>query len=158
MNPSTHPYLAIVGSRTYPDLPTVRAFARAAATRGYTIVSGGARGVDTVAELGAVSAGSAVVVCKPGRTANAPLPNFNARNQLVVDLSSWIVAFTERGAGGTWDAIQRGDAGGRPVVVFHPSNFPRNPMIHVGDSTHASIHRALLDIQSVILPDIATFA
>jgi len=58
--------IAIVGSRDYPNLEFLRAFIRTLAARNpaITIVSGGARGVDSVAADEARRSGLAVVEYK----------------------------------------------------------------------------------------------
>lgn len=48
---------------------------------------------------------------------------YYARNQQIVDSSHFIVAFTEKQKGGTWDTIKRARRAGKPVKVIKPCLF-----------------------------------
>ncbi len=105
------PAVAIVGTRT-PTLEAA-AFARALSQRlagdGVAIVSGGARGIDTMAHEGALEAGGATVVVAPAGY-DAPYPPQNR------ELFARVIA-----CGGAYASLVADD------VKAHQSNFfPRN--------------------------------
>jgi len=90
--------VAIVGSRTYPDLEQVREFVRDL-SQDDIIISGGAKGVDETAEDEARNRGMEVISVPPewnkyGRRAGL------MRNDLIVAMSDCVVAF--------WDGVSRG--------------------------------------------------
>lgn len=95
--------IAIVGSRDFPDLDRVRRFVRSLKSD-VIVVSGGAGGVDTTAELEARALGLAVEVYTPdwahyGKAAGA------IRNRKIVERADRIVAFWN-GSPGTLITIQ----------------------------------------------------
>lgn len=91
--------LAIVGSRDLKELDRIYSF-MASLPKDTEIVSGGARGVDEVAEICAKNLGLRITIFKPeydkydGKV--APL----VRNRQIVNYSDVIVAF--------WDGVSRG--------------------------------------------------
>lgn len=90
--------VAIVGSRNYNNLEAVRKYVRAL-PKGTTVVSGGARGVDSVAEAEALACGLTVQSIpanwnKFGKRAG-PI-----RNKEIVEASDIVVAF--------WDGTSKG--------------------------------------------------
>ena len=90
--------VAIVGSRTYPDLEQVREFVRNL-SQDDIIISGGAKGVDATAEDEARDRGMEVISVSPewnkyGRRAGL------MRNDLIVEMADLVVAF--------WDGASRG--------------------------------------------------
>ena len=104
--------IAVIGSRGVSRIN----FELVGAKPGDVIVTGGARGVDSLAEVEALEAGFDVVVFIPeygkfGRAAP------HVRNRQVVDASDRVVAFwdgTSRGTKGTIDYARRR---GKPVDV-----------------------------------------
>ncbi len=107
--------VAIVGSRRYRDLPSVREFVRNLPPQ-TVIVSGGAAGVDTEAERAAADFGFICIVVKPawkrGRYAGFE------RNQVIVDLADEIAAFWDGDSRGTHDTMTRAYAAGKPVHIM----------------------------------------
>lgn len=110
--------VAIVGSRDFPDLDRVRETVRslAALPRPVTVISGGARGVDAVAEETARECGYEVVVYRAdwskGRGAGL------ARNSLIVRDCERMVAFWNGWSRGTRDAILKARALHRDVTII----------------------------------------
>ncbi len=109
--------IAVVGSRDFPRLEEVSAFVRRL-PKGTTLVSGGARGVDTAAEEAARSAGIPVEVHEAewdrhGRRAG-PL-----RNTRIVQSSDVVVAFWDGRSPGTADTLRKARLARRPVRVFY---------------------------------------
>jgi len=120
--------IGIVGSRTFPQIQLVDWFIRDL-PNGVTILSGGAQGVDRAAIH---------YVRKYGHEAIEHLPDvpkgekkerweiikaYYDRNQQIVDSSHFIVAFTEKQKGGTWDTIKRASRSGKPVKIIKPCLF-----------------------------------
>ena len=90
--------VAIVGTRTYPDLEQVREYVRKLSPEDI-IVSGGAKGVDQTAEDEACKLGMEVISVpaewnKYGRRAGL------VRNDMIVAIADCVVAF--------WDGVSRG--------------------------------------------------
>lgn len=105
--------LAIVGSRTIPaldistyikELPDV-------------IITGGAQGIDTIAEQFAISHGVRVVVIRPDYATHhrkAPL----IRNQKIVEQADEVIAIWDGASKGTKYTIDWAKRKGKPVHVF----------------------------------------
>lgn len=139
--------VAIVGSRDYPELGEVRRFVAALAKKypEATIISGGAKGVDSAAEQAALSVG--LDVCsfrpKPGpggyriqhlqtvdghwvhegwldkRYWNSFGRAAFARNRNIVECADVVVAFTT-GSKGTAHSITLAELTGTPVHIYRP--------------------------------------
>ena len=110
--------LAIVGSRDYPRLDIVRTYVRLLKP-GTVVISGGARGVDSVAENEARDRGLEVVVHVAewrtrGRAAG-PLRN----STIVIDCDQ-LVAFWDTKSRGTMDAMNRASRDRKLFRVFGP--------------------------------------
>jgi hypothetical protein len=114
--------IAIIGSREkYLADPTavrrqVLGFV-ADLPRDTTIVSGGARGVDSYAAEAARIAGLTFELLladwdKYGKSAGA------IRNKLVIDAADRIVAFWDGESPGTYNALKQAKAAGKPFQVF----------------------------------------
>jgi DNA processing protein len=135
------PGIAIVGSRrpSRRCAEAARCLARQFAAAGLAVISGGARGIDTLAHEGAVETG-ATVVCppvgllrfkppvRPAPTRCCVMGQFapfagwqNAqallRNRTIVALSDAVVAFDPRDCGGTWHSSRQALAMSRPLFV-----------------------------------------
>lgn len=96
--------VAIVGSRDYPDMQQVRDFVNKL-PQGFTIVSGGARGVDRVAAEAARQRGMNVIEFIPdwsqGKGAGM------ARNAEIVAHADAVIAFWDGKSRGTKNTIDR---------------------------------------------------
>ncbi len=113
--------VAVVGSRSFPDLDLVREYVRSL-PEGAIIVTGGARGVDKTAEEEAQKRGLIVEVYpaawrKFGRY--DPTAGFE-RNGTIVERADRLVAFHHEDSRGTADSIAKARARGIPVAVFGP--------------------------------------
>jgi YspA, cpYpsA-related SLOG family len=114
---STGRRIAIVGSRDYPDLDAVRRFV-ATLPAGTVVVSGGARGVDTVAVEAAVAHGLHTVVYTPDwrlGTASGLI-----RNTRIVRDADEVVAFWDGHSRGTADTVRKATRAGLPVRIVRP--------------------------------------
>jgi hypothetical protein len=114
---------AIVGSRDYIDLDFVKQYVSRIPVRDEKtglvniIVSGGAMGVDSVAENTARLAGLGILIFKPdwikhGRAAG-PI-----RNQKIVDNCDRLAAFWDGKSKGTKNSIELAEKAGVPVEVY----------------------------------------
>jgi predicted Rossmann fold nucleotide-binding protein DprA/Smf involved in DNA uptake len=116
--------IAIVGSRTYPQLKLVEWFVRDIPL-GVVIVSGGADGVDAAAIEYAKRRGMETREHMPNlegcKAKHEYAERYYARNQKIVDDCDLLVAFTERDSGGTWDTIKRARKAGKPLKIVKPS-------------------------------------
>ena len=132
-------FLAIVGSRDFPDLDRVRRFIGDLPPN-TTIVSGGARGVDRLAAAAARRRGLPVIEYlaqwdRFGRRAGF------LRNQQIVDRCNRMVAFWDSKSTGTCDAITRACAHHRPLVIHRLRLAPLvgrvavKPALETGDGT-----------------------
>lgn len=116
--------IAIVGSRTFPQLKLVEWFIRDLPL-GVKIISGGAIGVDSAAVQYARQRGLEAEVCLPDLTGCKEryeyTQRYYARNEKIVTEADLVVAFTEKDKGGTWDTIKRAHKIGKPFKVIKPS-------------------------------------
>lgn len=144
MNPSIESPVAIVGSRNYPDLEQVRQFVRSL-PQGSSVLSGGAKGVDQVAEAVALNLSFTVISFRPIQVGpgfmiyrhacfgsgnwwvaavDGAYPNFakaaHARNQIIVNEAASVVAFWNGWSKGTKSTIDKARAAGVPCTIFGP--------------------------------------
>lgn len=110
--------LALIGSRDYPLPDHVRRFVLDL-PHGVVVISGGARGVDSIAEDTARAVGLEVFVLEPdwaqyGRRAGL------LRNEDVVDEADEVVAWWDGQSRGTVHALRLAVKAGKPVTVFGP--------------------------------------
>jgi predicted Rossmann fold nucleotide-binding protein DprA/Smf involved in DNA uptake len=82
-----------------------------------TIVSGGARGVDTLGEQFADEFDIQKDIAKPDWDKYGKGAAF-IRNQEIVDLSDVLIAFPIKSSGGTWDSVRKAQKAGKRVLVF----------------------------------------
>ena len=109
--------VAVVGSRNYPNLDKVRAFVALTLTPDTIVISGGARGVDSVAAEAARARGLVVEEYlaewrKYGKSAGF------LRNTTIVDKADRVVAFWDAKSRGTLDTINKAKAKGIPVEII----------------------------------------
>lgn len=117
------PYrVAVVGSRAFPRLMEVKAFVHELAERmrangeAIEVVSGGAPGVDIVAQTAAQDEGLGVKVFaadwnRLGKAAGM------IRNQEIVDYADEVVAFWDGSSPGTKDTINRANWARKPLTI-----------------------------------------
>jgi uncharacterized protein (DUF3820 family) len=96
--------LAVVGSRAYPNLELVEEFIASLPPHIDTIVSGGAAGVDTTAEIAARARGLNVITIRPNWKAFGRYAGF-ARNALIVKEAHKVIAFWDTESKGTLHTI-----------------------------------------------------
>lgn len=114
--------IAIVGSRDFPNKKKVETYVSMLNTRypgGVTVVSGGAKGVDTWAEKAAKLAGIPTQIIpaewdKYGKSAGF------LRNGLIVEEAERVVAFWDGDSRGTLDTIRKATKAGKPVEIYGP--------------------------------------
>jgi hypothetical protein len=132
--------IAVVGSRTYPQLKLVEWFVKDLPF-GVVIVSGGADGVDAAATEYAKLRGLETREHLPDlegcKARHEYTERYYARNQKIVDDCDLLVAFTEKDSGGTWDAIKRARKAGKPLKIVKPS------MLFPGDSGELDLDERL---------------
>lgn len=110
--------VAVIGSRDFPHLDMVEYFVLRLPVD-TMVVSGGARGVDTVAQKIAEEQGMAWMVIRPDYQA---YPSYSApkmRNQEIALASDEMHAFWDGFSEGTADAIERMHKLKRPVTIHY---------------------------------------
>ena len=158
---TTLPTVAIVGARrpTGYGLDNARRFARALASKGIPIISGGARGIDTAAHLGALDAdGATVAVLGNGLDIFYPKENrhlferialegalvsefpygrhgdrhtFPARNRIIAGLSAiTLVVEADRDSGALITADLAADYGRTVLAIPGPISNPKSRGCH----------------------------
>jgi len=116
------PRVAIVGSRDYPGFEAVRAYVRELPA-GTVVITGGARGVDRTAQETALGCGLVTVVVYPAwqrRDGSYDRGAGLARNRVIAELCSRMVAFWDGKSRGTEHAIACARELGRPVEIIAP--------------------------------------
>lgn len=114
--------VAIVGSREYPRMDAVRRYVRSLDEHDI-VISGGARGVDTVAERAARHLGIRVAVY-PADWAIHGLRAGAVRNKVIVEQAGRVVAFWDGESPGTKITIDLARKKGIPVIVYGPDGEP----------------------------------
>lgn len=115
--------VAVVGSRAYGKLRSVGRYIDTL-PEGTIIVSGGAKGVDTAAELAAAKRGLRTKIFLPDYgTYGGKLAPIK-RNEQIVDYCDRLVAFWNGKSLGTLNAITRARKAGKKVKVFR---YPPRP-------------------------------
>jgi hypothetical protein len=107
--------VAVIGSRQYPDLDRVRRYVRTLPI-GTTVVSGGAKGVDSVAAQTARQCGLAVIEHLPdwkryGKSAGM------IRNWDIIRPADLVVAFIHNDSPGTKRSIEIAHELGKVVII-----------------------------------------
>lgn len=118
--------VAVVGSRDWADLGAVRDFVNSLPDDA-TVVSGGARGVDSAAE-GAADARGLKKSIHPAEWNKYGKSAGYRRNPSIVRDAEVVVAFRDPasrgGSKGTQNAIDLANAAGKPVYLIPPSTNP----------------------------------
>lgn len=114
--------LAIVGSRDFANLELVRRLVSTLSPDEWTIVSGGAIGVDRTAEQVAIERGIPVISIPAdwggkGRAAGV------IRNSAIIEVAQIVIAFWDRKSTGTQDSIMKAKAAGLPLTIYYPETL-----------------------------------
>lgn len=110
--------IAIIGSRHYPALDRVRLYVETLPST-WTVVTGGAQGVDAVAEQAARTRGLACIVL-PARWETLGRAAGLIRNSHIVEQADRVVAFWDLKSRGTKDTINKALLAGKPVAIYPP--------------------------------------
>ena len=111
--------VAIVGSRSGVDTVPVWEYVMALPA-GTTVVSGGAYGVDVVAERAAKHRGLPTIIFKPDWQAHGKRAGF-LRNEQIVAAADRVVAFWNGSSRGTMLTVDIARAAGKSVEIILPS-------------------------------------
>jgi predicted Rossmann fold nucleotide-binding protein DprA/Smf involved in DNA uptake len=109
-------HLGIVGSRAYRNTQRIRDYIDTL-PQDYVIVSGGAKGVDTIAETYAKSKGMQTIILKADWDKHGKSAGF-IRNGAIVGASNVIVAFWDGKSKGTLDTIVKANLAGKVVKIY----------------------------------------
>lgn len=114
-------HVAIVGSRNFPNLPlvatTVQSLAKKLGKENLTIVSGGARGVDSAAEFAAREAGVAVISIKADWDTYGKAAGL-IRNTDIINQADIVIAFWDGQSRGTMDSVRKAVEMGKKITVL----------------------------------------
>jgi predicted Rossmann fold nucleotide-binding protein DprA/Smf involved in DNA uptake len=122
--------VAVVGSRSWTDTTAVIELVHRLANEGAKVVSGGAKGVDSLAEREARWCGNFWGAIKPQPTAahkGAFREAAFERNREIVQVADEVVAFWDGQSNGTANTIAWAVALGRPVTVHTPERVKAWP-------------------------------
>jgi len=116
--------LAIIGSRTFNDYSILKLFVLKSVNLNKfdTIVSGGAKGADTLAEKFAEEFNLDMEVYLPDWNQNGKIAGF-LRNQTIIDNADAVIAFVVNKSKGTLDSIIKAKKKGIPVYIWENSGF-----------------------------------
>lgn len=109
--------MAIVGSRDFKRLDKVRQFVNHL-NYDIVVISGGARGVDQIAEKTAIDKGLRTMIFYPQWDTFGKQAGF-VRNREIVDHADELVAFWDGKSKGTAHSIKLARAKGIPVLVIN---------------------------------------
>lgn len=110
--------IAIVGSRDYPDMGQVRDFVLSLSPD-TVVVSGGARGVDTVAERAANEIGLETVIFHADWDTYGKSAGY-IRNKELVRYADEVVAFWDGQSKGTRHTVTLAEHVGKPLIIVGP--------------------------------------
>lgn len=108
--------VAIVGSRDWPDAWAVIAYVNSL-PEDTIVVSGGAKGVDTIAEKAARKRGLAVEIFMPDWATHGKAAG-PIRNKQIIDAADRVVAFSFNNSKGTASSIDLAKAANKPLEVY----------------------------------------
>lgn len=112
--------IAIIGSREYPDWRVIHDFVYTL-PHDTTVVSGGARGVDRVAESVAKERGLATRIFPADWNMFGKRAGF-LRNQDIINAAEIVVAFWDGTSRGTAHSLGLARAACKPVYIVHPGD------------------------------------
>lgn len=108
--------IAIIGSRNFADIARIDKFV-SWLTKDCVVVSGGARGVDKLAELAAKKYGLPTKIFYADWDTYGKSAGFR-RNGTIVEFADVVVAFWDGASKGTQDSIEKAGKLGRDVFVY----------------------------------------
>lgn len=109
--------IAVVGSREFPDEKLVREYVAGLEPNEVTIISGGARGVDSWAEDEAESWGIPTDIYPADWEAHGKSAGFR-RNRTMVNEADVVVAFWDGESNGTRHSIKLAMDAGKPLDIY----------------------------------------
>lgn len=109
--------IAIVGSRNYPE-PNLVAQLVKALPRDSLIISGGAKGPDTFAEVAARAEGISRLIYEPRWETHGKAAG-HIRNELIVRAADHVIAFWDQRSTGTLSTITKALEAAKPVTVIN---------------------------------------
>jgi predicted Rossmann fold nucleotide-binding protein DprA/Smf involved in DNA uptake len=112
--------IGIVGNRTGWSLPEVleKIKQTGTITKDDAIVSGGAMGVDTFAQIYAKRNGIPILICYPDPKQPSP-ERFYERNRTIARLSDTIIVFNHKNkTGGTYNTMMQAMRMGKKIILF----------------------------------------
>jgi len=111
--------LGVIGSRLFDDYDFVekKILENFDIKEIDTIVSGGAKGVDTLGEIFAMKYNLKRDITKPDWKGLGKGAAF-IRNQQIVDNSDCLIAFPIGTSGGTWDTIRKAEKQNKKIIVI----------------------------------------
>jgi predicted Rossmann fold nucleotide-binding protein DprA/Smf involved in DNA uptake len=110
--------LAIVGSRSFSDYEFLKKMIDYHPCT--CIISGGAKGADTLAKRYAVEHGILIQEFLPNWDLHGKSAGF-IRNKQIVEASEELVAFWDKKSPGTKHSIDLAEQAGKPVYIYWPS-------------------------------------
>lgn len=114
--------IGVVGTRSFTDYDlmtrTINRVRKMFDERDITIVSGGAPGADSLAEVYSKEImGKEPIVFPPDKERYGVPAAFKRRNQQIIDESQFIVAFWNGASRGTHDSMNKATRAGKPILV-----------------------------------------
>lgn len=123
--------LVIIGSREFSKLDLVRKLVEVLPPDDWTIVSGGARGVDRTAEQAAIERGIPIISIpadwSKGRDAGI------IRNSAIVELADIVIAFWDRRSRGTMDVIVKARSAEKPLTIYYPETVAGDMLLDTAE-------------------------
>lgn len=118
--------IAIIGSRTFLDYEllsnTIKNYLSENNLIIKSVVSGGAKGADTLAEKFALENTIEMIVFKPDWKRFGKRAGF-IRNTLIIENSDIVFAFWEGKSSGTKDSIEKAKSLNKKVIITHYENL-----------------------------------
>ena len=107
--------IAIVGSRNFTNRDIIAEFMRT--LRNVEIVSGGAKGVDTIAEEIAKEMGFSTKIFKPDFSKGYRVSAYHERNERIVDYADEVHIFWYEPTPGSTSTLNYAESAGKPYHV-----------------------------------------
>jgi hypothetical protein len=109
--------VAIVGGRDFDDYEQFKSCVNGEKIKFKSVISGGARGVDTMAERYAKEIGVPVKICLPDWTKHGKAAG-PIRNRQIIEGADCVIAFWDEKSPGTRSSIKIAEELKKPVTMF----------------------------------------